>query len=526
MAKDDNKPFRPGNGPNNRRFQIRDETLERQFSLKMVQARKLFNDKKPADALTILDPMKDKFIGRGEFIDLLGACYASAGFIYEAREIFTRALTTPPKHKYRDALNKYNLVRLCALTGSPFIAYEYSQQLDCDIVAEAANRPSESHRCRELVAVVREAMEKSAREANMSFDDFVTFSLLLDKGRLEMNGPDVDLDEGIVTFEQASQLNPNSTTPYNNIGIIYLWQGKLEAALEKMLYILEHFDPNNLHALSNTVRLLCSLNRQEEARPYLDRLLTLEVEPHEDLVKIAEALIYFNEDQAIYDHLKLLNHNERMYSIFQIVDKAAAEQSLIFEVVAAANAGNRAKALELAWNWLGGFETHVVLFDRTYEALKNNESGPLPGGRFFYWEPKELYPQAAQSYRQVGPLLLSLPQSDEETTRYETILQPFFADVGQPALDYVAYLYWTNYEPEKLSAILTQTLKSGAAGTVELVKSLAFGQIGNARQRFAALTALVEAGLVGRDENVTYWLEQQPQTVTLTQLQQRFAETS
>ena len=147
MPKNDkNRRHRLGNGLSDKLHQMHDQTTERQYSLKIGQARKLFNEKNFADALKILEPLNAKFSGRGEFLDLLGACYASTGFLYEAREIFTRALIVPPRHKYREALNKYNLVRLCALTGSPFIAYEYSQQLDCQVVAEAINRPSERNR--------------------------------------------------------------------------------------------------------------------------------------------------------------------------------------------------------------------------------------------------------------------------------------------------------------------------------------------------------------------------------------------
>ena len=524
MPKNDkNRRHRPGNGLSDQLHQMRDQTVERQFNLKIAQARKLFNEQKHADALTILEPMSEKFSGRGEFLDLIGACYASAGFLYEAREMFTRALEAPPKHKYRDALNKYNLVRLCAMTGSPFIAYQYSQEIDCELVAEAIERPSESSRCRELKTAVRAGMAKSARDAKMPFDEYVTFSLLLDKGRLEMNGPDIDLDSGILTFEEANRLNPASTTPYNNLTIIYLLQGKLDQAIEKARYLLEHVDAKNIHGLSNMTRLLCSKNQPTEARVYLKRLLSLHIKPSDNLVKVAEALIYFQEDQMIYDRLQPLVRSEKIFSVLKIVDKAHAEQTLIFEIAAAVNAGHRARALELAEERRGLFETHEVLFDRTYDALKNNESGPLSGGRFVYWEPKEMYPQASQSYLAVGPLLLALPTPEEAQTRYETVLRPFFAEYGPAALDYVAYLYWTNRQPEVLKPLLTQTVACGGLGTVELVKRLAFERIGDEQQRLAALDALVEGGVVGREEAVTVWLGRQAQNGTLVELRQRLS---
>lgn len=525
MSKDNDKNRRQGFGynPNDR---IRNETAERQFRLKITQARKLFNEKKHGDAITILDPLKATFSERGEFLDLLGACYASAGYLYEAREIFTRALTAPPKHKFRDALNKYNLVRLCAETGSPFIAYEYSQQIDCQVVADALQQPSEYNRCRILVSSIRTGMAMSAREAKMPFDEYVTFSLFLDRGLLAMNGPAIDLDAAAGFYEEARKINPTSTTPYNNLAVIYLRQGKLEQALEKTLYLLEKLDQKEVHALSNTIRLLFGLNRPEEAQAYLKRLLAIKIKPSDNLVKLAEALIYFKEDQAIYDRLQPLVRSEKLFSGLKIVDKGAAEQTLIFEIVAAANAGNRAKAQELAWTSYGRFETHQILLDRTYEALKNMESGPLPGGRFIYWEPKALYPQAAQAYQEIEPVLLKLPKLEEATTRYEKVLRPFFAKFGQAALDYIAYLYWINRDPAALKSILTQTLACGVEGTVELVKSLAFEKIGDDKQRFTAFSALVEADLVGHDEPVTFWLNRETQNITFTELQNRLGETS
>ncbi len=527
--KDKNRPNRFGNNPNDKRFQMYDVTTERQYTMKIAQARKLLNERKFGEAIKLLDPIKDKFLGRGEFLDILGACYASADYLYEAREIFTLALETPPIHKYREALNKYNLVRLCALTGSPFMAYQYSQQIDPKIVAEAIHRPSEAARCRALIMAVKAGVAISAKEAKMPFDEYVTFSLLLDKGRLEMNGPDVDLDEAIISFTEASRLNPTSSTPFNNLAIIYLWQGRLEEAVEKIRYLLEKIEPDNVHGLSNMVRLLCSLNRQEEARGYLKRLLAIKVKPSDELVKVAEALLYFNQDQAVYDCLQPLNHDENLFSVLQIVDKAAAEQTLIFEIAAAANAGKRSRALELAWTSYGRFETHQILLDRTYNALKNDESGPQPGGRFFYWEPKLLYPQATHDYLEVEPNLLKLSTPDEEAEGeaqsqsdfYEKSLRPFIAKYGPVALDYLAYYYWTNEEPAILKAILTHTL---AAGQTDLVKRWAFERVGDEKQRLTAWTALVEANLVGRDEPMNFWLDRQNQTISLSELEQRRAE--
>ena len=167
MAKNDKNRRRPG--MSDKLYIMRDEMAERQYNMKIAQARKLVNEHNHADALIILEPMKEKFSDRGEYLDLLGASLATTGAIYEAREVLTRALSAPPKSKFRDALNKYNLVRLCTLTGSPFIAYEYSQQLDCDLVAEAARKPSERYQCREMVAAIRQGIVNAAKEAKMPF---------------------------------------------------------------------------------------------------------------------------------------------------------------------------------------------------------------------------------------------------------------------------------------------------------------------------------------------------------------------
>ena len=336
---------------------------------------------------------------------------------------------------------------------------------------------------------------------------------------MDLNGSELDLDGAIVSYEEASKIKPDSTTPYNNTGIIYLWQGKLEQAVEKVRYLLEHIDAKNVSGLSNIVRMLCSLDRQKEAKTYLDRLMKIKVRPSDDLVKVAEALIYFEEDQAIYKRLQPLVTSERLFSTLQIVNKAAAEQTWIFEIVAAANAGQRDTALRLATAKRGRFETHHVQFDRTYEALKNKEDGPLPGGRFIYWEPKQMYPQAAQDFTELEPLLASLPTPEEAASRYETVLRPFFEKFGEVAQNYIAYFYWIHHEPAVLKAVLTQTLACGAVGTVDFVKRLAFGQVGDEQQRLIALVTLVEAGVVGREEPVNFWRRSQVETLTFAEVE-------
>ncbi len=512
------KPVRPVRPTNTNVVPFRDMTAERRYTLQMAQATKLYQEQRLDEAIELLEPLAERFSDRAEMLNLLGVCYAEVGQLSEARSAFERVLEIS-KGKVR-GLTRYNLTQLYVLTGFTFLAYEQSLLLDCFDLPQI----EDTNKCKELKKKCRETMEQIAGDYAMPFDKFVPYAIKLDRGRLALAQSPIDFGTARARFEEAIELNSQNPTPYNNLALIYQSEGDYDQAIAQSRYVLEKLQPNNLHALSNLIRLLVVAGRSEEAQVSFEQIkaLPLPADNPGDVVKLAEAYIALEDDQGVFDLLQPFLGEPAGTGAAQTLafsDEVTYRQALTYGMVAAANLGRLRRAGEIAEVVIeisGG----DVLIERTHFALQNNERGPREGGRFFYWNPDNTYPAAMRYFRDMmNERVRNAGKRTEEES--QQIFRPFFEKFGQAALETMAYLFWTTAQGEFLMVLLAQILNSGVDAAVELVRRLAFGRSGDETQRVLAASALIQAGLLALDETVTIWLGLRPTEGTVEQLVRR-----
>lgn len=496
MAKKISKDKNRGAGPGRSiKFQFADKTAERYLSSQLSKAEKLYEASQYAEALKLLEPLPARYPGQPRLLEMLGLVYAQSGALAEARDTLEEAFQLAPGETGR--LAQFNLAQVYALTGFTFLAYQQSQLLDCYALARETKQPATLDRCRQFQQDAQTLVEKVAAQQGRTLDQFREVGLALDNGRLALTRQ--DLKAARQFFLKAVDLEPSIAAAHNNLALVYLLDNQLAEATRQAEYVLTQLDEQNRNALSTLVRLKVIEQQTDQANQYLQRLLALP-SPIEadDVVKLAEAQAALENDQAIFELVAgLLNSAEMVADL----DSAAYQEMITFGVVAAANLGHIGVALKFLREALPF--TRPTLLERTLFGLENNERGPRAGGRFFYYDPLTAYPPAAAYFQQV---LLRL--ADSETLDYQESLRTFFVEYGQSALEVAAYKFWIDREPAEVADLLAQAVASGAAGTVEMVRRLAFTRAGDDLQRLTAARVLLEHGLLEPDQPLKIWLGQ------------------
>jgi len=86
------------------------------------------------------------------------------------------------------------------------------------------------------------------------------------------------LDEAYWYAREAIGQDPDYTSPYNTLGVVYHRSGHLAEAARTFAHVLDR-EPANTHVLSNLAPVLAALGRVEESRALERRLAQLQPEP-------------------------------------------------------------------------------------------------------------------------------------------------------------------------------------------------------------------------------------------------------
>jgi tetratricopeptide (TPR) repeat protein len=125
-------------------------------------------------------------------------------------------------------------------------------------------------------------------------------------------------------LDELMRRRPNFAPTLNNLSNLYYVQGQLPEAIEASQQVLT-FDPENVHALSNLIRLLCQSGRASEAQAYADRLKFSSAVAFQSGLKKMEALSYLGDDAGVL----ALFEDAR-------VDVDLAEHAMIYHLAAVA----------------------------------------------------------------------------------------------------------------------------------------------------------------------------------------------
>ena len=507
----DHKKPKPGGGSTN---MSRDLTAERHFSSQIGKAERFIENEDFENAVEILAPLIQKYPDRMEVFEMLGTAYFGLELPMGARDAFERAIQVSPANQV-DPLLRFNLASSYLMTNLPLLAFDQIEQIDW----QALGREMEGIGGNELLQfreLTTKAVSEMAAQNNLAVAEFVKQAMPLERGQLALqrNEP----DEARAFFQQAIELNPNSTAAHNSLALMSMLEEDYATATQEARYILDKLEPDNLDALTTLVRVSLAQGDEAATQGYLAQLKALPVPAElENRVLLAETYALFQQDQAIYDLLKPMLDQETDETD---EEETSLQQATFLTAVAAAHLGRPEEAATLLDE--APCEDDDLLFDRTAQALENGEEGPRPGGRFFYTPSNLEHPVAFYSYentlRNAGELL------DEAEDKDITLLQPFLQEYGPVALDIMLYQLWITDQPLLMNALLSETFESGIEGATALVERLAFGKSGTLVLHLVAAGILIEKGVYPANQPLTLWDGREAVTGTFEELSEKFGQ--
>lgn len=516
--KDKNKkPLRFPTGASNSPIQFRNVAAERQLDFQLDRAIKLYQKKEGAAAIEILEPLAVKFPQNRDVLDLLAVCYGGVGLYDKARDAFERVLPLAPKHIV--PLTRYNLAQMYLHTGCPALAYEQCQLFECGDLARLNNRVSFVSDCAKFKEACSQEAHAMIAANHRDFAKFLPCALAIEHGRIAMNKGDNATAR--THFLEAIGLDFTLANPHNNLALVYMRELDTDHAIKECQYVLENLDANNLHALSNIVRILTmSGAAQTEITPYVERVKDLAVldlgsdKGRDDVVKLAETYALVEADQRVFDTLQPYFDNPASMERLATMPVPLYQQLVAMAVVAAANLGRLAWANEILWQ---NEEATNQLLERTRRAITMNENGPRPQGRFYYFDPGHIYLPALKYLLEEVRRQLQLDQ-----TAPEAIFKTFLEKYGTAAIDILIFRVWVVDQPEMAEAFLNGLLVAGTPEGQETMRRLAFTKAGDTQMRVLAANLLVKESIVGPEERVTIWLGQKPYVGTIAELSDKY----
>lgn len=109
-------------------------------------------------------------------------------------------------------------------------------------------------------------------------------------------------------LDELMRRRPNFAPTLNNLSNLYFVQGQLPEAIEASQQVLA-FAPDNVHALSNLIRLLCLSGRASVAQAYADRLKLSPAVAFQAGLKKMEGLSYLGDDAGVLALFEAAQHD-------------------------------------------------------------------------------------------------------------------------------------------------------------------------------------------------------------------------
>lgn len=523
-------------GQGQRSIFFRDMTAERHFQTQMTKALKLGQEKRFAEALEVLDPLREKYGDRTDLYELLGVVEYSLQDYDEAREAFAKALELEPpdrrtgRSRGNGPLIQFNLASAYVMSGFPLLAYDTMLGVDCDSLDSLPGNRLDPNTCREFSQVCDQNVTVMAEKEGLPREKFLAYGLALEKGHLALPRNQPALAR--VFFQEAAQLRPDAPEPYMGLSGAYILEGQPEQSRRQLEYILQNIDPADLAALSAMVRSLVTQGLREEARRYADQLAALPLpEDTEDRLTLAGTWAYLEEDERVFGLVEpLLNSPEARKELTGAAEGAENSElfgdALLLGVVAAAHLGQPDQAIR--WLEEQSDENPVderhpgfVLLQRTWAALEENEAGPREGERFFYYDPKPLLTTVMLGRENLFELVRAGLDDQTAESEFGELLDKYRALFKEVLL----YEAWVEEDLANLALSLDMLAElenrakgEEATGDSETLRRLAFTRSGNPILHLAALAVLIRRGALAEDDPQTIWLGERQATGTLTEL--------
>jgi tetratricopeptide (TPR) repeat protein len=278
--------------------------------------------------------------------------------------------------------------------------------------------------------------------------------------------------------------------PHNNLSQALFFDGQTREAVSEVRQVLSNH-PENVPALSNAIRFLKWMGREEEARELWARLAHITPQGPNDSLKKAEAAAVLAEHEHVYQILNALDES----TATEEISPHTMSRAQLFLAIAEANTGRR----QAARRRLRALRHKADPLTAEYlAALNEGRSGLGWTDRFPYFRITELLP-----YQQVEALIDLTSQENEMVPRQFRRRMERFIERFPQIVQMGEKMIWEEQQPEAGTVML---MTIGTPQAYAALRRFALSQAGEDEARLEALTALAEAGEIEPGESVRAWL--------------------
>jgi tetratricopeptide (TPR) repeat protein len=440
----------------------------------LMRAGALIDGDKPDEALEILEPLLEEHTSP----ELLGAAaiaYVGVGDLWSAITCFEQI------QKYGlDPSVWATMATIYVQLGMNFYALQALRNALKGMSGDDEDRP--------ILQLMQETLQESIDELVTSLDIPVSQAEtgLRHHDDAQRAASQNNFQAAIDANRRAIRFLGKWPPIHNNLAQALLYNGQPAEALAATRAVLAD-EPNNVHALSNAIKILTWGGKNDEAQELWEQLLQIEPANALERFKLSEAAAVMNADESVYQLLKPLVEAE-------MGDDYQLDPQLLYRfAVAEANLGDRKSALQHLQE-LG--EDDPIVQPIIY-ALRAKQPGIGWATRYSYFSVSELLPVSA--FDAMSGLIEQVEELDEKQfrKRLNRMLEQY------PQLVLVAkQILWEQMEGEYAVGILNMIASPAA---YDALREFAFSQAGSDEDRMQALTLLQEAGVLDTSQPVRIW---------------------
>jgi tetratricopeptide (TPR) repeat protein len=291
----------------------------------------------------------------------------------------------------------------------------------------------------------------------------------------------------IAANRRAIMLLGDWPPPHNNLSMALFFDGKPDKAIATARQVLAQA-PENLQALSNSIRFLAWTGQDADARALWVRLKDITPQDRTERLKVAEAAAVLGEDEHVYQSLKPLDTPGGARE----EGPRDSQRVQLYLAVAEANTGRRAarrrlRALQKVTPWAGDL----------LAALEAGQPGPGWAERFPYFHSAELMPRS-----RTDEFIELLSREDEMPPQKFRSQVAHFAARFPQVIRMADKLIWEEAQPAAGIAILATI---GTPAAYAALRRFGLSQASEDEVRMEALVKLLRAGEITQDETLRVW---------------------
>jgi Flp pilus assembly protein TadD len=307
-------------------------------------------------------------------------------------------------------------------------------------------------------------------------------------------------DRGRELFEEILQICPTYVRALNHLAQSYYREENSEAALATAREAIA-LDPNNFHAQGNITQFLYLQGKCEEAQTELNKLLKMESEHPEFLLKVVETLSYFGDNKTILEIADRLKAEESFYD---------REQPMFYHLVAVA-ALREGRETEARQYWQKSLD--LSPHNELVSSNLRDANRPI-SDRHAPWP----FPISNWIYRKAFNDLTSLIQGrdlDDETTKAE-IAQSYFQQ--HPEIEKIVPILLDRGSPEAREFAMMSISMLQTPNLLERLREFVFSNRGPDRMRLNGSQILIDRQILKHRQSVRLWIQGKWQDIVLQSL--------